>query len=72
VKSDHQNCNIEQSESALSDKRAEKLADVVHFIFQRIVARELKKMLEDPEKPIGSPKNIHKHGIRQQFPNLIE
>jgi len=72
VKSDHQNCDIEQSESALRDKRAEKLADVVHFIFQRIVARELKKMLQDLEKPIGSAKNIHKHGIRQQFPNLIE
>jgi len=54
VKADNQNCNIEQSESALRDKLAEKLADVVHFIFQRIVARELKKMLQDPEKPIGS------------------
>jgi len=72
VKSDHQNCNIEQSESSLSDKRAERLAAVAHSIFQQIAARALKKMPQDPEKPIGSAKNIHKHGIRQQFPNLIE
>ena len=51
---DHQNCIIEQRERAVRDKLAEKLADVVHLILQRVVARELKKMLQDREKSISS------------------